>query len=126
MTSLGHADPVVLAAMAEQAARVCFTHRGAFTSDPAEELAQRLAQLTGLAGVWLVNSGTEAVEAALQFALQYWREVGEPHRTRFLAHEHGYHGSTLGALSLSGHVRRDTAEALLHPFPRLPPRGPYG
>jgi adenosylmethionine-8-amino-7-oxononanoate aminotransferase len=125
VTSLGHADPVVLAALAEQAKRVTFTHRGAFTSRPAEELADRLVALTGMAGVWLVGSGTEAVEAALQFALQYWREVGEPGRTRFLSHRHGYHGSTMGALSLSGHARRDNAEPLLHKFHALPAPWPY-
>ena len=125
VTGIGHADPVVLATMAEQARKVTFTHRGAFTSRPAEQLADRLAELTGMAGVWLVNSGSEAVEAALQFALQYWREVGEPGRSRFLSHRHGYHGGTLGALSLSGHARRDNAEALVHDFPLLPAPWPY-
>jgi adenosylmethionine-8-amino-7-oxononanoate aminotransferase len=125
VAGIGHADPVVLATMAEQARKVTFTHRGAFTSRPAEQLADRLAELTGLAGVWLVNSGSEAVEAALQFALQYWREVGEPGRSRFLSHRHGYHGGTLGALSLSGHARRDNAEALVHDFPLLPAPWPY-
>jgi adenosylmethionine-8-amino-7-oxononanoate aminotransferase len=125
VAGLGHADPVVLAAMAEQARKVAFTHRGAFTSRPAELLAERLAELTGMAGVWLVGSGSEAVEASLQFALQYWREVGEPGRARFLSHRHGYHGSTLGALSLSGHARRDNVEALAHDFPVLPAPWPY-
>ncbi|MGH3587742.1 MAG: aminotransferase class III-fold pyridoxal phosphate-dependent enzyme, partial [Pseudonocardia sp.] len=109
VTSLGHADPAVLAALAEQARKATYTHRGAFTSRPAEDVAAELARLTGMAGVWLVGSGTEAVEAALQFALQYWRETGHPQRTRFLSHAHGYHGGTMGALSLSGHARRDNA-----------------
>jgi adenosylmethionine-8-amino-7-oxononanoate aminotransferase len=125
VTGLGHADPVVLAAMAEQAGKVTFTHRGAFTSRPAELLADRLAELTGMAGVWLVGSGSEAVEASLQFALQYWREIGEPGRSRFLSHRHGYHGGTLGALSLSGHARRDNTEALVHDFLGLPAPWPY-
>jgi len=125
VSCLGHGDPAVLSAMAEQAALVTFTHRGAFTSRAAENLADQLATLTGMAGVWLVNSGTEAVEAALQFAMQYWREVGDHRRTRFLSHEHGYHGATMGALSLSGHARRDNVEALLHKFHTLPAPWPY-
>lgn len=120
VTAIGHGNPAVLAAMADQAGRVGFTHRGAFTSRPAEALASRLCDLTGYAGAWLVNSGSEAVEAAMQFALQYHVERGQPERQWFLAHAQGYHGSTLGALSLSGHSRRIVAGSLSHAFPALP------
>jgi adenosylmethionine-8-amino-7-oxononanoate aminotransferase len=120
VTLVGHNHPRVLAAMAHQASRATFTHRGAFTSEPAERLADELAALTGYPGVWLVNSGSEAVEAALQFALQYHDETGRSGRHLFLSHRRGYHGNTLGALSLSGHARRRVVERLVPPWPTLP------
>ena len=67
-----------------------------------------------------MNSGSEAVEAALQFALQYHRERGQPQRQEFLSLTRGYHGNTLGGLSLSGHARRAVVGALAWPFAELP------
>lgn len=124
VSSIGHANPEVVEAIARQAGKVAFTHRGAFASADTERLAERLADMTGYAGVWFVNSGSEAVEAAMQFALQYFREIGQPERCWFLSHSFGYHGNTLGALSLSGHVRRNATEGLALDFPVLP--SPYG
>ncbi|RFA10898.1 hypothetical protein B7R54_18055 [Subtercola boreus] len=120
VTTIGHGNPAVIAAMAEQAQHVTFTHRGAFTSVQTEQLADRLAALTGYAGVWFVSSGSEAVEAALQFALQYFREIGQPERQWFLSSSQSYHGNTLGGLSLSGHARRSVAGELAHAFHTLP------
>ncbi len=116
VTNIGHSHPHVVRAIAEQAGTVTFTHRGAFTSAATEALAQRLTALTGYAGAWFVNSGSEAVEAALQFALQYFQEIGQPERRWFLSHRRGYHGNTLGSLSLSGHARRIVSEGLVHDF----------
>lgn len=122
--NLGHGDPGVLGAMAKQADRVTFAHRGAFHNEPAEQLAHRLSEFTGYPYVFLCNSGSEAMETALRLALQYWRERGEPERSRFSSHAVSYHGATLGGLSLSGHPqRRWAAEALLHGFNELTP--PY-
>lgn len=123
VTSIGHSNPRVLAAINEQAAKVTFTHRGAFANEPSEKLSTKLAQMTGYPGVWLVGSGSEAVEAALQFAIQYFGEIGQHKRQHFLSHRHGYHGNTLGALSLSGHARRAVVGGLAHDFPTL--RTPY-
>jgi adenosylmethionine-8-amino-7-oxononanoate aminotransferase len=120
VTAIGHAHPAVLSAIADQASRVAFTHRGAFTNAPLVELADRVAALTGYAGVWFVNSGSEAVEAAMQFALQYFRELGAPQRTVFLSARRGYHGNTLGALSASGHARRRAVEGIALDIPALP------
>jgi len=120
VVNIGHAHPEVVRAIAEQAARVTYTHRGSFTSAPAEALAARLTEYTGYAGAWFVNSGAEANEAAMQFALQYFREIGQPERHWFLSHEFGFHGSTLGALSMSGHTRRVVLGDLALDFPRLP------
>ncbi|MFM9272352.1 aspartate aminotransferase family protein [Pseudarthrobacter sp. NKDBFgelt] len=120
VTTIGHAHPHVIEAITRQAAKVTFTHRGAFTSEATDKLANRLAELTGYKGVWFVNSGSEAVEAAMQFVLQYHRETGQPGRSWFLSMDRGYHGNTLGGLSLSGHARRVVAGALAHDFPALP------
>lgn len=120
VTAVGHAHPAVLSAMAEQSGRVTFTHRGAFTSAPLVELADHLAELTGYAGVWFVNSGSEAVEAAMQFALQYFQEINAPERTVFLSAQRGYHGNTLGALSASGHARRQAIAGIALDIPALP------
>src|SRR6266536_2902681 len=116
VSSIGHAHPHVLEVIADQSSRVTFAHRGAFSSRAAEELADRLAAVSGYAGIWLVNSGSEAVEAAMQFALQYQWEIGQDDRRWFLSHRRGYHGNTLGGLSLSGHARRDVVRGLAHEF----------
>lgn len=122
--NLGHANPRMLDALTKQASQVTFAHRGAFTNQPAESLADELARLTGYPHVFLAGSGSEAVEAAIRFVLQYWREQGQEQRSSFSSHEVGYHGATLGGLSLSGNpVRRDVASALLYDFNTLHP--PY-
>ncbi len=120
VSAIGHSHPHVTAAIARQAAKVTYAHRGAFTSAAAEEVGARLSRMTGFPGVWLVGSGSEATEAAMQFALQYQREIGEPHRTTFLTARAGYHGSTLGALSASGHVRRGAVAGLALDMTALP------
>ncbi|MEU9823267.1 aspartate aminotransferase family protein [Pseudonocardia alni] len=119
VASIGHSHPYVLAAMAAQAARATYCHRGAFAVEATEELAERVTAATGTAGAWFVGSGSEATEAAIAFALQYFQETGRPQRTRFLTHRLGYHGNTLGSLSLSGHPRRGSREPLLHDFAML-------
>lgn len=120
VAGIGHGNQRVIDAMATQADRVSFTHRGAFSSHPAENLADHLGEMTDYPGVWFVNSGSEAVEAAMQFALQYYREKGQPDRQWFLSSAQGYHGNTLGGLSLSGHARRAVAGDLAYDFPTLP------
>ena len=120
VAAIGHAHPAVLAAIREQLDRVTYVHRAFFTDHTLEKLAEGLTTWTGYAGAWFVTSGSEAVEAALQFALQYHRERGQPHRQEFLALTRGYHGNTLGGLSLSGHARRAVVGELAWPFARLP------
>jgi adenosylmethionine-8-amino-7-oxononanoate aminotransferase len=120
VASIGHGHPDVLAAIREQAGRATYVHRGFFTDRALEQLADRLTAWTGFAGAWFVTSGSEAVEAALQFALQYHRERGQAQRQEFLSLTRGYHGNTLGGLSLSGHARRAVVGALAWPFATLP------
>ncbi|HEY7201046.1 MAG TPA: aminotransferase class III-fold pyridoxal phosphate-dependent enzyme [Candidatus Dormibacteraeota bacterium] len=128
VVSLGHGHPEVLAALREQAGLVTYAVRAQFTNEPAERLAGRLAELApgDLDSVYLVNSGSEAVEAAVRLALQHWSELGRPSKRRFISRHGSYHGTTLGALSLSGHpVRRRHVEPLLHPFPAVPQPSRY-
>ncbi len=122
--NIGHADPAVLDRMQQQADQLTFAHRGAFHTGVAERLADQLCDMTGYPYVFFCNSGSEAVEAALRLVLQMWHERDEHQRSWFPSHAIGYHGSTLGGLSLSGHpLRRSVAEPLLHRFNVLTP--PY-
>jgi adenosylmethionine-8-amino-7-oxononanoate aminotransferase len=105
---LGHGNQRVAAAMAEQAGRMAYAHTGFFTSEPAEALAEILLadEPGGLSHAFFVSSGSEAMEAAIKLARQYFIELGQPQRTRFIGRHQGYHGTTLGALSVGGHMAR--------------------
>ncbi len=107
---LGHGNRRVAAAVGAQALDLAYAHTGFFTSEPAEALADLLLkdEPGGLTHAFFVSSGSEAMEAALKLARQFFLEKGEPRRTRFIARRQSYHGNTLGALSLSGNVARRT------------------
>ena len=113
VSCLGHGDPDVIAAIQEQVAQLAYAHTSFFTSDPAEELADRLvAAAPGeLDKVYFVSGGSEAVEAALKLARQYFVEIGQPERRHFIARRQSYHGNTLGALATGGNVWRKQAFA---------------
>ncbi len=116
VANLGHGDPAVLEAMAAQAERVSYVFRSHFTSESAEGLAAALTEAApgDLDGAFFVNSGSEATELAQKIALQYWQERGRPEKRRVLSRHVSYHGITLGALSMSGHLgRRQRFESLL-------------
>jgi adenosylmethionine-8-amino-7-oxononanoate aminotransferase len=116
VSCLGHGHPRVIAAIAAQAGRLAYAHTSAFTSEPAEALAELLlgAAPGGLTHVHFVSSGSEAMEAAIKLARQYFVEIGQPARTRFIARRQSYHGTTLGALAAGGHMaRRATFAPLL-------------
>ncbi len=108
VSCLGHSDPDVIAAIKAQIDEMAFAHTGFFTSEPAEALADRLiAHAPGtLDRVYFVSGGSEAVEAALKLARQYFLEIGEPRRTRFIARRQSYHGNTLAALATGGNAWR--------------------
>ena len=108
VSCLGHSDPDVTQAIREQADRIAFAHTGFFTSEPAERLADRLIAHApqGIERVYFVSGGSEAVEAALKLARQYFLERGEATRTRFIARRQSYHGNTLGALATGGNMWR--------------------
>ncbi|WP_250282032.1 MULTISPECIES: aminotransferase class III-fold pyridoxal phosphate-dependent enzyme [unclassified Frankia] len=122
VANIGHGVTEVNAAIAAQAEQIAFVYRTQFDNAPAVRLQRRLASLTpgDLDAVTLVNSGSEANEAAIRLAVQYWRAVGQPGKTRILARRTSYHGMTMGALSLSGHPhRREGLESLLIDVPRV-------
>ncbi|MBE0452939.1 MAG: aspartate aminotransferase family protein [Roseovarius sp.] len=108
VSCLGHSDPEVTQAIKDQADRIAFAHTGFFTSEPAERLADRLIAHApeGIERVYFVSGGSEAVEAALKLARQYFLEKGETSRTRFIARRQSYHGNTLGALGTGGNLWR--------------------
>ncbi len=108
VSCLGHGDAEVTAAIKAQLDKVAFAHTGFFTSEPAEALADLLiAHAPGdLDRVYLVSGGSEATEAAIKLARQYWVEKGEPQRGRLIARKQSYHGNTIGALSAGGNEWR--------------------
>ena len=108
VSSLGHNHPRVVEAVKAQLDSLAFAHTGFFTSQPAEQLADALiAQAPeGLARVYFISGGSEAVEASLKIARQYFLERGERQRRRFIARRQSYHGNTLGALSVGGNLWR--------------------
>ena len=128
VSCLGHGDREVIDAIKEQLDRLAFAHTGFFTSEPAEALADLLIENApaGLDRVYLVSGGSEAVEAAIKLARQYWLEVGEPDRTKVIARRQSYHGNTLGALSAGGNAwRRAQFGPLLIEMAHIEPCYPY-
>ena len=108
VSCLGHQHPRVIEALVRQASKLAYAHTSFFSSEPAEALAEELVghEPGGLAYAYVVSGGSEAIEAALKLARQYFVEKGEPQRTRFIARRQSYHGNTLGALAAGGNARR--------------------
>lgn len=108
VSCLGHSNQRVRDAMHAQLEKIAYAHTGFFTSEPAESLASLLARLApdDLNHVYIVSSGSEAVEAALKLARQYFVEKGESQRHRIIARRQSYHGNTLGALAAGGNAWR--------------------
>ncbi len=108
VSCLGHGDPEIIAAIQDQLGSLAFAHTGFFTSEPAERLADLLIQNApaGIERVYLVSGGSEATEAAIKLARQYWVEKGEPQRGKLIARKQSYHGNTIGALSAGGNEWR--------------------
>ena len=108
VSCLGHDDPDVIAAIKKQLDIGAYAHTGFLTSQPAEELADKLVELApeGIDRVYLVSGGSEAVESALKLARQYFWEQGETQRKYFIARKQSYHGNTLAALATGGNEWR--------------------
>jgi adenosylmethionine-8-amino-7-oxononanoate aminotransferase len=116
VSCLGHSDVRVIAAIKAQLGAIPFAHTGFFTSEAAEALADRMVADApeGISHVYFVSGGSEAVEAALKLARQYFLEIGQPQRRHVIARLQSYHGNTLGALAVGGNMwRRKQYEPLL-------------
>ncbi|KAI3331385.1 exocyst complex protein exo70 [Ustulina deusta] len=108
---IGHGNTRVHDAIVAQLKQISYCSTAFYTTGVYEELCQELVNSApGMKRAYIVNSGSEAMEAAMKLARQYYLEKAppEPSRMRFIAREHSYHGTTLGSLSMGGHVMRRT------------------
>ena len=128
VSCLGHNHPAVIQALKDQLDRLVYAHTSFFTSEPSEALAEHLIARApeGLAKVYYVSGGSEAIETALKLARQYFVETGQPRRNRFIARRQSYHGNTLGALAVGGNIaRREMFAPLLMETSHITPCYPY-
>ncbi|MBO0333951.1 aspartate aminotransferase family protein [Sneathiella sp. CAU 1612] len=124
VSCLGHSNSSVAKAMKQQIDGISFSHSGFFTNQPMEDLADFLVKRApaNLDRVYFVSGGSEAVEAALKLARQYFLEKGETSRTRFISRRQSYHGNTIGALAAGGNQwRREPYAPLLMSVPLISP-----
>lgn len=119
VVGIGHGVKEIGRAMVEQSDRIAFAHTSQFHSEPAEKLAARLLALAPSnfrdGRVYFTSGGSEATETALKLARQYHLEAGNPARYRMIARKQSYHGSTLGAMSVSGNIARRAPYAPMIP-----------
>lgn len=108
VSCLGHNHPDIQAAMHAQIDALAYAHTSFFTTEVAERLAERLVAdaPAGISHAYFVSGGSEAVEAALKMARQYFVEIGQPERRHIVARRQSYHGNTLGALAVGGNAWR--------------------
>ncbi|MFJ3463372.1 aspartate aminotransferase family protein [Achromobacter spanius] len=108
VSCLGHNHPDVQAALHAQIDALAYAHTSFFTTEVAETLAARLVAdaPAGTSHAYFVSGGSEAVEAALKMARQYFVEIGQPQRRHIIARRQSYHGNTLGALAVGGNAWR--------------------
>ncbi|MBO1003729.1 aspartate aminotransferase family protein [Pseudogracilibacillus auburnensis] len=124
--SIGHGVQEIINAMKEQSEKVSFVYRSQFSTEVAEQLAKKMSDIASgdLNWSFFVNSGSEATETAMKIAIQYWQEKGMKTKTKIISRWMSYHGITMGALSMSGHIdRRKWFETTLKKYPAVSP--PY-
>ena len=108
VSCLGHGDSEITRAIESQLGNIEFAHTGFFTSQAAEDLAELLIKHApgSLDRVYFVSGGSEAVEAAIKLARQYFVEIGQPQRQHVISRLQSYHGNTLAALAVGGNLWR--------------------
>ncbi|HBD37958.1 MAG TPA: aspartate aminotransferase family protein, partial [Cupriavidus sp.] len=124
VSCLGHGHPRVIEAIKAQVDTIAYAHTSFFTTEVSETLARTLADAApgDLDHVYFVSGGSEAVEAALKLARQYFVEIGQTQRRHFIARRQSYHGNTLGALAIGGNAwRREPFLPLLVPAHHVSP-----
>jgi len=119
---LGHSHPRIVEALQRQAEQIAFTYRFSFRNEPMLDLAERIAAIApgDLEWCFFNSSGSEANESAIHLAVLYWELQGRPAKVEFLSRVTSYHGSTMGALSLSGSRWRAPFELLLRKYAVVP------
>lgn len=123
VSNIGHSNPNVLAAIRRQMDKSSFGYRLHFENEPAEMLAEKVAQLSpdGHDKVFFASGGSEAVESAVKLARQYVFARGDKRRWKVISRSPSYHGATLGALSLTSYdPLTDPFEPMLLPMPKVP------
>ena len=123
VANIGHGNERVLAAMRAQMDKTTFAYRLHFENEPAERLARLTASKMpeGLDRVFFVSGGSEAVESAIKLARQYTLAIGKPGRWKIISRYPSYHGSTLGALALTGmELMSRPFEPMLRQMPKVP------
>jgi hypothetical protein len=128
VSCLGHSHPAVITAIKQQLDQIAYAHTSFFSSQAAEDLADFLSSRSpgDLNHVYFLSGGSEAVEASLKLARQYFVEIGQPERHIFIARRQSYHGNTLGALAIGGNEwRRKPFLPLLAPTQHVSPCYPY-
>ncbi|NDF12302.1 MAG: aspartate aminotransferase family protein [Proteobacteria bacterium] len=116
VSCLGHNNKDVIDAITKQINSIAFAHTAFFTNEPMEQLADFLVDKapSGIDRVYFFSGGSEATEAAIKLAVQYFQEIGKPSKTKIIARWQSYHGNTIGALSAGGNRwRRKQFESLL-------------
>ncbi|KDQ65074.1 hypothetical protein JAAARDRAFT_28738 [Jaapia argillacea MUCL 33604] len=116
VSCIGDGHPHVVAAVKDQVEKITYVFNVLLSNDPSEKLADYLVESSNgaFASVGFVSGGSEAMEAAMKTAIQYYQEKGEKERIHFIGREHSYHGATLGALAVGHHgSRRKLYEANL-------------
>jgi len=124
VSCLGHSDKSVVEAIKRQLDLLPFAHTSFFTSEAAEALADKLIAHAppGIERVYFLSGGSEAIEAGIKLARQYFVETGRPERRHIVARQQSYHGNTLGALSAGGNMaRRSVFEPLLVEMSHIAP-----
>ncbi|MCF8467061.1 MAG: aspartate aminotransferase family protein [Sneathiella sp.] len=121
--NIGHSNPHVLEAMRQQMEKSTFGYRLHFETEPSERLAAKAGSLApdGLEKVFFVSGGSEAVESAIKLARQYAVAVGQSQRYKIISRYPSYHGSTLGALALTGYAPMTAPfDPMMRQMPKIP------
>jgi adenosylmethionine-8-amino-7-oxononanoate aminotransferase len=129
VTNIGHGVKEVADAVYHQISTLAYAPTHAFTTQPIEQLAKLIVEEfapEGMERVWFVSGGSEAVESAMKMALQYHRDRGKPTKTQIISRWSSYHGSTFGAMAVSGNMpRRRKFLQSLPSSEHIPPSFPY-
>ncbi|MFA5243149.1 MAG: aminotransferase class III-fold pyridoxal phosphate-dependent enzyme [Sulfuricella sp.] len=117
----GHCNPRINAALKDQLDRLEHVILAGFTHEPVIQLSERLSTLTGLGHCFYGSDGASATEIALKMSFHYWRNSGQPEKTRFISLQNSYHGETIGALSVTDvALFKDTYAPLLRQSTQVP------